>query len=89
MAISPANIYAFGSYFASDGSGHQMTLLLHWNGTSWMIVPSPDPTQGGFLSDLLFAGVTPSPGNIWIFGTEDEAPNSDTMAIHATIKANP
>src|SRR5208282_4320267 len=89
MAISPANIYAFGSYFASDGSGHQMTLLMHWNGTSWMIVPSPNPTQGGFLSDLLFAGVTPSPGNIWIFGTEDEAPNSDTMAIHATIKANP
>jgi hypothetical protein len=82
-ANSPIDIWAFGSYFAADGSGHQMTLLLHWNGKSWKIVDSPDPTQGGFLSDLLWAGVVPSPGNVWIFGTEDEAPHSGTLAIQA------
>jgi hypothetical protein len=81
-ANSPTDIYAFGSYFASDGSGHQMTLLMHWNGVNWTIWPSPNPTQSGFLSDLLWAGVVPSPGNLWIFGTEDEAPNEDTLAIH-------
>jgi len=82
-ANSPTDIYAFGSYFASNGSGYQMTLLLHWNGTNWTIWPSPDPTTpGGFLSDLLWAGVVPTPGNVWIFGTEDEAPNEDTLAIH-------
>jgi hypothetical protein len=82
-ANSATDIWAFGSYFAADGSGHQMTLLLHWNGTAWSIQPSPNPSNGIFLSDLLFAGVVPSPGNIWIVGAEDEAPHEGSLAIHA------
>lgn len=87
-ANSPIDIWAFGSFFASNGSGHQSTLLLHWDGKTWTTAPTPDPTKGGFLSDLLFAGVVPSPGNIWIFGTEDEAPHSGTLAIHSTTSDN-
>jgi hypothetical protein len=85
-ANSADDIYAFGSYFAADGSGHQMTLLLHWDGTSWTIVPSPNQTKGNFLDDLLFAGVVPSPGNIWILGNEDEGSQGGmgTLAIHST-----
>jgi hypothetical protein len=85
-ANSSSDIWAFGSYFAADGSGFQMTLLLHWDGTSWTIQPSPNPTKksADFISDLLFAGVVPSPGNIWIFGAEDEAPHDGTLAIHTT-----
>ena len=83
-ANSANDIWAFGSYFAADGSGHQMTLLLQWNGNKWSIAPCPNPTKGDFLSDLLFAGVVPSPGNVWIFGTEDEAPHEDTLAINTT-----
>jgi hypothetical protein len=61
-AISPTNIYSFGSYFAENGSGNQMTLFLHWNGTSWTNTPSPDPTnRASFLSDILWAGAVPSP----------------------------
>ncbi len=87
-ANSPTDIWAFGSYFAVGGSGHQMTLLMHWDGAKWSIAPSPNPTTGGYLSDLLFAGVTPSPGNVWIFGDEDEAPHSATLAIHTTTGAS-
>ena len=87
-ANSSTDIYAFGSYFASDGSGHQMTLLLHWDGSTWQIIPSPNPTNGVFPSDLLFAGVVPSPGNIWIVGSKDIPPNEDSLAIHTTIGAN-
>jgi hypothetical protein len=86
-ANSENDIWAFGSYFAADGSGHQMTLLLHWDGTSWKIAPSPNPTKGDFLDDLLFAGVTPSAGNVWIFGGEAEFQNDhgiETLALHAT-----
>ena len=83
-ASSPNDIWAFGSYFAADGSGHQMTLLLHWNGEEWTIAPSPDPTNGVFLSDILFAGVTPSPGNVWIVGGKDIPPHDDTLVIHTT-----
>jgi hypothetical protein len=85
-ANSPTDIWAFGSFFAADGSGHQMTLLLHWDGTSWTLAPSPNPTKGTFLDDLLFAGVVPSSGNVWIFGNEDEGAQGGmgTLAIHTT-----
>jgi hypothetical protein len=82
-AVSPVDIWAFGSYFASNGSGNQMTLLLHYDGSTWSIEPSPNPTtKGGFLSDVLFAGVAPSAGNVWIVGSEDEAPHTSTLGIH-------
>jgi len=85
-ANSADDIYAFGSNFTADGSGNQMTLLLHWDGTNWTIVPSPNPTKGNFLNDLLFAGVVPSPGSVWIFGDEDEGAQGGmgTLAIHST-----
>jgi hypothetical protein len=83
-ANSPTDIWAFGSYFAASGSENQMTLLLHWDGTSWTIAPSPNPTNGVFLSDLLFAGVVPSPGNVWIVGAKDIPPHDDTLVIHTT-----
>jgi hypothetical protein len=77
-ANSANDIWAFGSYFAADGSGNQMTLLLHWDGASWTIAPSPNPTKDGSPSDLLWAGVVPSPGNVWILGSGGD----DTLAIH-------
>jgi hypothetical protein len=83
-ANSANDIWAFGSYFAADGSGHQKTLLLHWDGTSWTIASSPNPTNGGFHCDLLWAGVIPSPGNLWIFGSV----NDGTLAIHMTTAAD-
>jgi hypothetical protein len=86
-AVSANDIWAFGSYFAADGSGHQKTLLLHWDGTAWSVAPSPNPTKGGFLSDLLFAGVAVAPGNVWIVGAEDKAPHDDTLAIHSATAA--
>ena len=85
-ANSANDIWAFGSYFAADGSGHQRTLLLHYDGTSWALASSPNPTKGTFLDDLLFAGVVPSPGNVWILGNEDEGSQGGmgTLAIHTT-----
>jgi hypothetical protein len=86
-AVSPTDIWAFGSYFAnSDGS--QKTLLLHWDGTTWSTAPSPNPTKGDLLSDLLFAGVEASPGNVWIVGSEAEFVQGDpftgTLALQST-----
>ena len=52
-AVSPTDIWAFGSYFAASGNGNQMTLLLHWDGTSWSLNPSPSPEPGDFLADIL------------------------------------
>jgi len=84
-ANSANDIWAFGSYFPADGSGHQMTLLLHWDGTSWTVASSPSPTKGGFPCDLLWAGVAPSPGNLWILGSVHDG----TLAMHITRGEDP
>jgi hypothetical protein len=81
------DLWAFGSSFAANGSGFQSTLVMHYNGTAWEIVPSPDPTSGNFLADVLFTGVTPSAGNLWIFGSEDQAHDDGSLALH-TLKGN-
>src|SRR5580700_1003549 len=85
LAANSANdIWAFGSYFPADGSGHQMTLLLHWDGTSWAVASSPSPTKGGFPCDLLWAGVVPSSGNVWILGSGHDG----SLAMHMTMGAD-
>jgi hypothetical protein len=81
-ANSANDIWAFGCHFAADGSGQFRTLALHWDGKSWEIAPSPNPTKGNSVGDILLSGVVPSPGNVWIFGSEHEAPDAETLAIH-------
>jgi hypothetical protein len=83
-AKSADDIWAFGSYFAADGSGHQMTLLLHWDGTRWTVASSPSPTKGGFPCDLLWAGVVSSPGDVWILGSAHDG----SLAIHMSTEAD-
>ena len=84
-ANSANDIWAFGSYFAADGSGRQMTLLLHWDGTSWTVASSPSPTKGGFPCDLLWTGVVSSPDDVWILGSLLDG----SLAIHMTKGADP
>jgi hypothetical protein len=88
-ANSSDDIWAFGSFLSTDGL-QTLTLVLHWDGTSWTIVSSPDPTKGKSLDDLLFAGVVPSPGNVWIFGAELEGSGVGfgTLALHTTTGAD-
>jgi hypothetical protein len=83
-ANSATDIWAFGSYFPADGSGHQRTLLLHWDGNRWTVAPSPSPTKGGFPCDLLWAGVASSPGDVWILGSVHDG----SLAIHMTTAAD-
>ena len=83
-ANSADDIWAFGSYFAADGSGHQMTLLLHWDGTSWTVASSPSPTKGEFPCDVLWAGVVSSPGDVWILGSVHDG----SLAMHMTKGAD-
>ncbi len=87
-AVSANDVWAFGSAFAKDGSGQQKTLLLHWNGAQWSKAPSPNPhpPTNHFLDDLLFGGVVTGPGEVWIVGSENEAPSpfTGTLVLHTT-----
>jgi hypothetical protein len=89
-ALSPTDIWAFGSYFQANGDGNQMTLLMHWDGTSWTLAPSPNPEMGSILNDVLFAGVTTGQ-NVWIVGSQNPGTLggaiTGTLAIHSTTAA--
>lgn len=87
-AVSPTDIWAFGSYFAASGSENQITLLMQWNGSIWSLAPSPSPEPGNFLDDILYSGVVTAPGSVWIVGSLAPAaegkPVTDTFVLHTT-----
>ena len=55
--------------WASGTSGGGNPLILHWNGTAWTRVPSPNP-PAGYLNALLGV-VAICPHNAWAVGTTD------------------
>jgi hypothetical protein len=40
-AVSPSSVWAVGRF--RDSAGADRTLIEHWNGTAWSVVPSPGP----------------------------------------------
>src|SRR5262249_47180286 len=65
-ADSPADAWAAGDYcIPTSACNTRKTLILHWNGTAWSKVASPDP--GPVLDSL--TGVTAlSPSDAWAVG---------------------
>jgi hypothetical protein len=77
-AISSSNAWAVGGYF--DGTRFS-TLALHWNGTAWKQVATPNP--GGPATANLFSGVAAtSRTNIWAVGAHSNGTVNQTLAVH-------
>jgi len=85
-AFSATDLWAFGSSFAPNGSGQQLSLAMQGNGTTWTIMPTPSPDTNGFRSDVLFGGAFVGPGNLYIVGSQDEAPHpiTGTLVLNTT-----
>jgi hypothetical protein len=64
--LGPRNAWAVG-YYVPTGGGHTRTLVEHWNGTRWTIVPSPNPISGS--DNFLKGGDAVSASNIWAVGS--------------------
>lgn len=63
-AVSPRGMWAVGTYNLRVNSPRQ-TLVMHWNGRTWMRVNSPTPGMSGALSAVAAAGRN----NIWAVGS--------------------
>jgi hypothetical protein len=65
-AISPSNVWAVGySIDVASGSGQpNKSLIEHWNGSAWSIVPSPSPQGHNTLTGI--AAISAS--DIWAVG---------------------
>jgi hypothetical protein len=85
VAISSAcDVWAVGQTGPSAPSGSAKaitrngTLILHWDGSHWTRVPSPDPG----ISAELFAVASSSAGNVWAVGESNDGQKNHTLAVH-------
>ncbi len=85
VALASDNIYAVGYQPAPNGA--VLTLIEHWDGTSWSVVASPNPSPTG--NTLSAVAATPS-GELWAVGdTVDQATTSiQTLTLHSTDGVN-
>ncbi|HEX9539536.1 MAG TPA: hypothetical protein VGA04_15340 [Streptosporangiaceae bacterium] len=74
-ALSPANVWAVGTgpgVPTGGFSAHPTAVIEHWNGTSWNVVPSPNPNPQGNNSLIAVAAVSAS--DIWAMGLQLQGP---------------
>jgi len=72
-ATSAKDVWAVGSF---NTGGAFRTLIEHWDGTRWMIVPSPNPAAGFHTTNTLAAVVAITPKNAWAFGFYEKTTTS-------------
>jgi hypothetical protein len=77
-ALSSRNAWAVGFY--SNG-GAEQTLVLHWNGTAWRRVASPNPAGSSNDNELDDVAATSS-SNAWMVGSYYNGTAFQTLAIH-------
>ena len=81
-ALSARNAWAAGYYCVrncqQDGEVDR-TLILHWNGSEWSRVPSPNPVAG---VDTLKAISAVSASDAWAVGTYGARSENKTLILH-------
>jgi hypothetical protein len=79
-AASANDVWAVG--FTHDGTLPSRTLIQHWDGMQWTIVPSPSPAD---QLNALYGVAALSASNVWAVGyysgTQTEGP-IDTLILH-------
>lgn len=67
-ANSAQDIWAVGDYYDSAASVFK-TLIEHWNGVNWSIVPSPNPANAASGTNKLEDVAAVSTKNVWVVGS--------------------
>jgi hypothetical protein len=77
-AVSRSDAWAVWAYHT--GTGADKTLMLHWNGTSWIQVASPNP---GVRGSAVTSVSAISPSDAWaVGGSRTGAGESKTLVLH-------
>ena len=81
-AVSASDVWAVGADDAATPPGQLAdlteTLIEHWNGTTWSLVPSPNSASGGYLAGVGALSST----NVWAVGSTDDAYIGQTLIEH-------
>jgi hypothetical protein len=78
-AVTATDVWAVG--YVLDEASSVKTFILHFNGTSWSIVPSPNPAVSG---NYLFGVSATASNDIWAVGATyvASATNLQTLIVH-------
>jgi hypothetical protein len=78
--VSASSAWAVGSYCTTSSCGVEDTLILHWNGSTWSKVKSPNPSS---VVNVLTGVSGTSNTDIWAAGYMIGASGSDnTLIVH-------
>lgn len=64
VTLAPDNAYIVG-YYQVIGTLRYETTILHWDGSAWRTIASPNPTEGGTLESIY----APSADALWSVGS--------------------
>jgi hypothetical protein len=68
-ATSPTDVWAAGESVIGVPATASRTLIEHWNGKRWMIVPSPNVTSSGVTNEFLFSISASRRDDAWAVGS--------------------
>ncbi len=73
-AVSSSDVWAVGRY--EDATGVYRTLIEQWNGTSWSVVSSPNPSS---TNNSLYGVTAVSANDVWAVGSYNNSYIGDTL----------
>ncbi|HEX9990820.1 MAG TPA: S-layer homology domain-containing protein [Chloroflexia bacterium] len=81
VAVATAtDVWAVGYYI--DLAGRYKTLTLHWDGSQWNNVPSPNPSPD-FENNVLYGVSAASPNDVWAVGTHSNSSSeAEPIILH-------
>jgi hypothetical protein len=65
---SPGKAWAVGFY--ESGKFQQQTLIEHFDGNVWSVIPSPSP---GAMQNILYGVAAVTDSDVWVVGSEEDA----------------
>jgi len=74
-AVSASDVWVVGE---DEPSNTPQTLIQHWDGASWSLVPSPNSATGGYLAAVAALSST----NVWAVGSTDDTYTGQTLIEH-------
>jgi hypothetical protein len=78
--VASNDVWAVGySWNGSTSNNQARTLILHWNGSNWSVVPSPNTTRP---ENRLLGVVAISANNVWAVGSSYDYTFYKTLIMH-------
>jgi hypothetical protein len=86
-ALASNDVWAVGSTATNPpNQSTSKTLIEHWNGTAWSVVPSPNPTPplsgGGPVNNQLYGVAAVAPNDVWAVGQSTDFGAGQTLIVH-------